>query len=140
MSTEKPTESAGTTATAVSRYLRFWNCDPGPDQTALAATVFHDDVHYLAPLGEWRGVPHLLELSARFAEHLGDVAFIARREPEVLRDRARLRWEIVRGDDSFAEGTDLITVDQDGRIAEVITFLDRAPVGAEAHPQAGGRA
>lgn len=121
------------TSIAIARYLRFWNSDPGPEQQALAEQTFRSDVRYHAPLGERAGVEQLLELSREFTEHLGDVAFRARSEPEVVRGRARLRWEILRGDDSFAEGTDVLVVDAQGRVASVTTFLDRAPAGFDPH-------
>jgi len=47
-----------------------------------------------------------------------------------------VRWELLRGDDSFAEGTDILVVDDNGRISSVTTFLDRAPTGFDPHAHA----
>ncbi|WP_210943669.1 hypothetical protein [Streptomyces sp. MK37H] len=52
------------------------------------------------------------------------------RRPQVHHHRARLQWEILTGDcdgTSFATGTDVIQLDEDGRISSVIAFPDRAP-------------
>lgn len=133
--TASETVAAGTTD-AVQRYLRFWNADPGEEQRQLATGVFRDDVEYHAPIGVRTGVDELVELSGQFAEHFGDIALRARTEPEVVRDRARLRWELLRGDESFAEGTDVLVVDDRGRIASVTTFLDRVPEGFDPHGHA----
>lgn len=121
------------TASAIDGYLRFWNLDPGEEQLRLATDLFALEVTYHAPIGVREGAASLVELSAQFAEHLGDVAFRARTEPDIVGDRARLQWEIIRGDESFAEGTDVIVLDDEGRIETVTTFLDRAPEGFDPH-------
>lgn len=51
----------------------------------------------------------------------------------MVRDRARLRWEILRVGQSLAEGTDVIVVDDQGRVESVTAFLDRAPEGFDPH-------
>ncbi|MEU5538783.1 hypothetical protein [Streptomyces sp. NPDC020362] len=61
--------------------------------------------------------------------------------PQVHHRRAGIRSEILAGDGeetSFATGTDVIVLDEDGRISSVTVFLDRAPEGfdAVAHDQA----
>lgn len=127
------TTTATTAPGAVDRYLRFWNADPGTEQSRLATEVFADDVRYRAPIGAYDGRAALIEVSRQFAEHLGDVAFRARTEPEFHHDRARLLWEVLRGDESFATGTDVLTFADDGRIAEITAFLDRAPEGFNPH-------
>ena len=127
------TAPTSTTADAVERYLRFWNADPGDEQQRLATSVFREDVGYHAPIGVRVGVDELVQLGREFAEHLGDVAFRARTAPDVHHDRARLRWEILRGDDVFAEGTDVLLLDERGLVEPVTTFLDKAPEGFDPH-------
>jgi len=127
------TTTATDPMTAIEDYLRFWNLDPGEEQTRLAERLFAPDVGYHAVIGTYTGVTALVELSASFVEHLGDIAFIARAEPDVLHRRARLRWEILRQDATFARGTDVIVLDEEGRIASVTVFLDRAPEGFDPH-------
>ncbi|MFD8706791.1 hypothetical protein ACFV1W_30020 [Kitasatospora sp. NPDC059648] len=58
-----------------------------------------------------------------------------RRAPEVHHQRARVEWELLTGeagDTSFATGTDIVQLDEDGRISAVTVFLDRAPEGFDA--------
>ncbi|MEU6592116.1 hypothetical protein ABZ923_23300 [Streptomyces sp. NPDC046881] len=50
--------------------------------------------------------------------------------------RARLAWEIRTGDDpSFATGTDILHLDEGGRISSVAVSLDRATEGFTAPGQ-----
>src|SRR4051794_14590679 len=91
------TETAtATVSTAVDNYLRFWNAGPGEEQRQLATTVFNPEVDHHGPLGVRVGPDALVELSKQFTENLGHLGFQARIDPEVMGDRARLKWEILR--------------------------------------------
>lgn len=116
-------------APTLDRYLEFWNADPGPALAELAREVFTDDIRYVAPIGEYAGIAALVGLRRQFQEHLGTVVFQAGAAPEFHHDRARLRWEVVRGEEPFATGTEVLRIREDGRISEVTAFLDRAPEG-----------
>jgi hypothetical protein len=115
------------TETTVDRYLSFWNIGPGAEQQQLAATVFSKDVDHRGPLGARVGVAGMLELSLGFAEQLGGLRFRARTEPAAHHDRVRVQWEALRDEKPFAEGTDVLVLDDSGLVDSVITFLDRAP-------------
>ncbi|MDT0377441.1 isomerase [Streptomyces sp. DSM 42041] len=120
---------------AVARYLRFWNAPPG-QQEQLGADVFADDVTSVTPVGIRTGVGELAAFARHFREEAGAYELRARTEPDTHHDRARLRWELVVGGASFAEGTDVLVVDASGRIASVTAFLDRAPEGFDARAHA----
>src|SRR5690606_33946403 len=96
--------------------------------------VFSPSVRYRAPLGERVGVASLLALAAELDEQFGALTMTARREPELHHDHARLQWELLRAGEPFAAGTDVLTFDANGRVAAVVTFVDRAPEGAGHHP------
>lgn len=120
----------------IQSYVRFWNADLAGDQRRLASASFADDVEYHAPIGALHAAESLIEFRNEFAGQMGPVEYRLREEPDVLDDRARLRWEILVGTGlatSFAEGTDVLVFDEHGRIASVTTFLDRAPVGFDPH-------
>jgi hypothetical protein len=145
--TAVPTESASGHASTIERYVRFWNAEFAGDQRRLAAMTFTDDVEYHAPIGDLRAAESLIDFRNEFAGQMGAVAYRLREEPDVVGDRARVRWEIRVGDDlgtSFAEGTDVLVFGDDGRIISATTFLDRAPEGFDPHggpaiPGATGR-
>ena len=119
----------------VDAYLLFWNADTAEERDRAAATAFADGVAYRAPIGLLDGTEALTDFRERFLGHMGRVAFRLRGRPETHHARARLAWEIVTGDGgSFAEGTDVLDLAEDGRIRSVTVFLDRAPEGFD--PQA----
>jgi hypothetical protein len=152
------TTTAGTTTTASSPaprvdatsegaarlqpYLRFWNAGSRDDADRLAQRVFTDGVEYRAHIGVLQGARALLDFREQFVSHVGGVALRMREQPQLHHDRARLEWELVTGaegeaDTLFATGTDVIHLEEDGRISAVTVFLDRAPegFGAAAHDQ-----
>lgn len=117
---------------SVARYVEFWNTGPDAQRRAGAET-FVADVVYVAPAGVLTGVDSLADFTEQFTSNVGAYTFRTRSEPDMHHDRARVRWELLVGGEPFAEGTDVLTVDRDGRIASVTTFVDRAPGQAPAH-------
>jgi SnoaL-like protein len=117
-------------AAAVERYVRFWNTTEPAEQQRLATDTFTDDIAYHAPVGVLSGAAALIEFREQLTGHVGPVEFAPRAEPDGHHDRARLRWELrLANGDSFAEGTDVLVLGEDGRVTSVSTFLDRAPEG-----------
>jgi hypothetical protein len=129
------TDTAVETSTTIERYLQFWNTESVADQEAVATVVFTDDVVYLAPLGVLHGASEMMAFRNEFARNMGAVELRLRAEPEVLPDRARLRWELMVRDAPFAEGSDVIVFDETGRISSISAFVDRAPDGFDPHAQ-----
>ncbi|MFE2062444.1 nuclear transport factor 2 family protein [Streptomyces sp. NPDC059467] len=122
----------------LAQYVRFWNTGTEQEQRACAEAAFTDGVEYRAQIGILTGAQALIDFRDQFAAHMGTVTFRLREQPQVHHGRARLRWEILTGDGagtSFATGTDVLHLDEDGRISSVSVFLDRAPEGfdPEAH-------
>jgi hypothetical protein len=120
------------TIETIERYVQFWNTDAS-SQRDVARHVFNPLVRYRAPIGERHGIDELVSLAADFNEHLGALTLTARHEPEIRDDAARLRWQLLRDGDVFAEGTDILTFDRNGNVAAVDTYLDRAPDGFDPH-------
>ncbi|MFE4373825.1 isomerase [Streptomyces sp. NPDC056835] len=126
------TESGTGTGTALERYLRFWNATTEPEQRRLAESTFTDGVEYRAEIGILSGAQALMDFRNQFVAHVGTASLRHRERPQTHHDRARLKWEILTGDGegtSFAMGTDVIVLDEDGRISSITAFLDRAPEG-----------
>jgi hypothetical protein len=110
---------------AVEQYVAFWN--------ATADGHFAEQVAYRAPIGVLRGVHELAGFRDQFAEHQPGYVFRPRTDPQTHHGRARLQWELTVDGTSFATGTDFLEIDEQGRIAAVAGFLDRAPEGFEHH-------
>jgi hypothetical protein len=126
-------------ARLVEAYVRFWNAGTEEQRHRSAAAAFAGDVEYRAPIGILGGTQALTAFRDRFVGHMGTVEFRLRGRPQTHHDRARLAWEILTEDgSSFATGTDVLHLDEDGRISSVTVFLDRAPegFGTDAHHEA----
>lgn len=124
---EAPEPSRG--PDAVEQYVAFWNATNADEQQRPAATPFSDQLSYYAPVGVLRGIDELIGFRNQFAQHSPDYVFRPRTQPQAHHGRARLQWELVVAGESFATGTDVLELDDDGRIVAITTFLDRAPEG-----------
>jgi hypothetical protein len=116
----------------LGQYVRFWNAGTEQEQHELAAATFADGVEYRAEIGILSGAQALMDFRNRFIAHMGGAALRLRERPRVHHHRARLRWQILTQDGDgapFATGTDVIHLDEDGRITAVTAFLDQAPAG-----------
>ena len=113
----------------VERYIEFWNAATPETQQELAAATFAENVTYYAPVGVMRGVGELIGFRNQFAEHSPGYVFRTRSKPQEHHDRARLQWELLVSGTSFATGTDVLELGEDGRVVAVSGFLDRAPEG-----------
>ncbi|MUL41406.1 isomerase [Streptomonospora sp. PA3] len=130
------TDTGAATASATERYLEFWNAEPSKARR-LAPEVFTDGVEYRSPAALMQGAEALIDFRTQFVSHVGEASFVARREPEGHNSRVRLLWEIRLADGtSFATGTDVLSLTEDGRIGSVSAFLDRAPEGFGDHEHA----
>lgn len=116
----------------VEQYVAFWNARKADEQRRLAAATFSDHVGYHAPVAVMRGVDELIGFRNQFAEHMPGYVFQPRTEPQTHHDRARLQWELIVDGASFATGTDVLELDDHGRVTTVTSFLDRAPEGFDA--------
>lgn len=128
------TETTPRTATAVERYLEFWNTADAAERDRLACDTFSRDVEYVAPVTRVVGCDAVLAFATELLTHVARHRFEARATPDLHDDRLRLRWRALAPDGSeFATGTDVLHVRPDGLVSSVTTFLDRAPDGFDAH-------
>jgi len=125
------TPSRHSAPNAVEQYIAFWNTAAPDEQKRLAAIAFAQDVSYHAPVGIMRGADELIGFRNQFAQHSPGYVFQSRSEPQAHHGRVRLEWELIVADASFAAGTDMLELDEHGRIAAITGFLDRAPEGFE---------
>lgn len=120
-------------AHTVERYVRFWNSTP-EQQRRRGHETFAEDVTYAAPAGLLTGVGALADFTEQFLGEAGaGYEYRARTAPDLHHGHARLQWELLVGDQSFAEGTDVLVLGSDGRVTSVATFIDRAPARQPHH-------
>ena len=124
------TTTIPTSLTTTERYLAFWNTTDAAGKQRLAAQTFTPDVGYHAPIGVLTGPAALIEFHREFVGRVPGAVLVSRQVPDRHHDRVRVKWEIVLpGEESFATGTDVLVLDEDGRIASITSFLDRPPAG-----------
>ncbi|WP_318205163.1 nuclear transport factor 2 family protein [Streptomyces sp. SCL15-4] len=123
---------------AVSRYFDAWNAT-GPERRAEAvAAAWTEDGRYTDPLADVGGHDGITAVIAAAHEQFPGHVFRPLGPVDGHHDTARFSWELVNeaGDTSSGEesapvaGSDVITLDADGRIRSVLGFLDRVPAGA----------
>lgn len=111
---------------AVARdYLAVWNDDDPATRLNRLETSWAADVRYVDPLmsGETpAGIFAMIEAArGQFPGH----SFVLRGTPDGHGNTVRFSWDLVATSGSkIAAGTDVVKLDPDGKLAEIIGFLD----------------
>lgn len=111
--------------TIADRYLAVWNEADDARRVALLAEDWAADARYVDPMmqGEGRnGIAAMIQgARAQFPGH----GFTLRGIPDGHGNYVRFSWDLApEGAPAFARGTDIVRLDGDGRIADVVGFLD----------------
>ncbi|QOV33623.1 nuclear transport factor 2 family protein [Streptomyces ferrugineus] len=117
---------------AVARYFEAWNTREPEALARAVATAWSPQGGYTDPLADVRGHEGIVAVvSAAHARFPGFV-FRLTGSVEGHHDTARFSWELVSEADGSAPvaGSDVITLDPEGRITSVLGFLDRVPAEA----------
>ncbi len=113
----------------VRRYLEAWN-ESDPDiRRAELETVWADDGSYVDPLAAVTGHDEISALIGMVHQQAPAHVFRLLDGVDAHHNVARFGWELVpaAGGESIAEGFDVAVTNDDGRIASVLGFLDKAP-------------
>ncbi|NUS44498.1 MAG: nuclear transport factor 2 family protein [Mycobacteriaceae bacterium] len=112
---------------AVQRYFTAWNAT-GTELAVAVAAAWTEDGSYTDPLTDVRGHGELAAAISGVHEQFPGFVFRVSGEVDGHHETARFSWELVAPDGSApVAGSDVITVDGDGRIRTVLGFLDRVP-------------
>ncbi|WP_330341728.1 nuclear transport factor 2 family protein [Streptomyces sp. NBC_00557] len=114
---------------AAARYFEAWNAtDPEALKKAVAA-AWTADGGYTDPLADVRGHDAIAAVIATAHEQFPGFVFRPLGAVDGHHDTARFGWELVSGADGSAPvaGFDVVTLDDEGRIRQVLGFLDRVP-------------
>ncbi|MEV4348162.1 nuclear transport factor 2 family protein [Actinoplanes sp. NPDC049596] len=107
--------------TVVDRYLAAWNeTDAGARRTAID-DLFAEDVRYVDPLAAVEGRAALAELIGGVQQHFPGQKFAPGGLIDGHHDQVRFTWTL-----GAAAGFDVAELDADGRITNVLGFLDRS--------------
>jgi hypothetical protein len=117
---------------AVARYLEAWNATGADALEKAVAAAWTADGSYTDPLADVRGHEQIAALISAVQEQFPGFAFRLLGAVDGHHETARFSWELVSEKDGSAPvaGSDVITLDPEGRIKTVHGFLDRVPAGA----------
>ena len=116
---------------AVARYFEAWNADDQETLTKAVAAAWAADGGYTDPLADVSGHEAIAGLIAAVHEQFPGFVFRPTGAVDGHHDTARFSWELVYESDGSAPvaGSDVIALDDEGRIRQVYGFLDRVPDG-----------
>ncbi|MEU1003438.1 nuclear transport factor 2 family protein [Streptomyces tibetensis] len=117
---------------AVARYFEAWNADNASARAKAVAAAWTEDGRYTDPLADVSGHEGIAAVIAAAREQFPGFEFRLTGGVDGHHDIARFSWELVSTADGSAPvaGSDVITLDGQGRIRAVFGFLDRLPAGA----------
>ncbi|MFF7749343.1 nuclear transport factor 2 family protein [Streptomyces sp. NPDC007971] len=114
---------------SVARYFEAWNATEPEALAKAVAAAWTADGSYTDPLADVRGHEQIAAVIAAAHEQFPGFAFRLSGAVDGHHDIARFSWELVNEADHSAPvaGSDVITLDGEGRIRQVLGFLDRLP-------------
>ncbi|MEV7499451.1 nuclear transport factor 2 family protein [Streptomyces sp. NPDC093018] len=118
--------------TAAARYFEAWNATEPEALRKAVAAAWAADGSYTDPLADVRGHEGVAAVIAAAHEQFPGFAFRPLGAVDGHHDVVRFGWELVNEADGSAPvaGFDVVTLDGEGRIRQVMGFLDRVPEGA----------
>ncbi|MEU0855320.1 nuclear transport factor 2 family protein [Streptomyces griseofuscus] len=118
--------------TAAARYFEAWNATEPEALRKAVAAAWAADGSYTDPLADVRGHEGVAAVIAAAHEQFPGLVFRPLGTVDGHHDTARFGWELVNEADGSAPvaGFDVVTLDGEGRIRQVLGFLDRVPAGA----------
>ena len=117
--------------TLADRYLATWNEPDAARRSQLLAALWTPDGRYADPMMSGTGPAHIGTLIEAARAQFAGLAFSLRGAPDGHGDFARFSWSLgPAGGEPIAGGTDIARLDAQGRLAEVVGFIDFAPAAA----------
>ncbi|MFF6880584.1 MULTISPECIES: nuclear transport factor 2 family protein [unclassified Streptomyces] len=116
---------------AVARYFEAWNAEDPAARAKAVAAAWTEEGGYTDPLADVSGHEGIAAVIAAAREQFPGFEFRLAGGVDGHHDTARFSWELVSAADGSAPvaGSDVITLDGQGRIRAVLGFLDRVPAG-----------
>jgi len=112
----------------VERYLAAWNETDPAARAALVAEVFTSDAAYTDPLVAVRGHAGLEATIAAVQGQFAGLVFTSGGAVDAHHDIARFTWHLgPQGGEPLVIGFDVAVLGEDGRITQVLGFLDKVP-------------
>jgi hypothetical protein len=114
--------------TVVDRYLAVWNETDAEARRAAIEEVFAADVRYVDPLAAVDGRDALSTLIGAVHQQFPGFVFTPGGPVDAHHEQARFTWNLGQpGGEALVVGFDVAELDADGRIRQVLGFVDKAP-------------
>jgi hypothetical protein len=112
----------------VDAYIAAWNEGVPERRRALVAQAFADDATYIDPMMSGAGPDEITTMIGAAQEQFPGHRFVLASGPDQVADRVRFVWHLepAAGGDAVAIGHDFASVEADGRLREVVGFLETA--------------
>jgi hypothetical protein len=112
----------------ITHYLQCWNETDDRARRALVEELFAANASYVDPLVELEGRAAIDAAIAAVQAQFPGMVFSQRDEVDAHHSQARFGWGLGPvGSAPLVEGFDVVVLDQHGRIATVLGFLDKVP-------------
>lgn len=112
----------------IDRYLACWNETDADARRALIAEHWSPDLTYADPMVEVTGRDQLDATIAAVQAQFAGFVFTPVDGGDAHHDVARFTWGLgPAGAEPVVVGFDVVVLDADGRIENVVGFLDRVP-------------
>ncbi|MBM9466970.1 nuclear transport factor 2 family protein [Nakamurella sp. YIM 132084] len=112
---------------AADAYLATFNA-AGPQRTELLTRHWSPSATYTDPLAEVAGHDGIAALIDGVQAQFPGAVFSRLGEPDAHHRQLRFRWGLgPDGAEPVVVGFDVLVLDEDGRIRDVLGFLDRVP-------------
>jgi SnoaL-like protein len=117
-------------STLASQYFAMWNEADADARAAIIEQTWAPDGAFTDPSFEVTGHEGLTKMVETAHQMFPGHAFSLTGQVEEHHNRLRWSWHLAApGRQPVAGGTDVVTLAEDGRIGEVVGFLDFAPAG-----------
>jgi hypothetical protein len=128
----RQTTTEGTTMSdfdsVVDRYLAVWNETDAATRRKRIDDLFAEDVRYVDPLAAVTGRDALDGLIGAVQQQFPGLTFSPGGAVDAHHDQARFTWNLgAAPGEPLVIGFDVAELDADGRIQQVLGFLDKVP-------------
>ena len=114
--------------TIADAYIRVWNEADPAERRAQLARYWSAKARYADPLMRAEGREAIAVMIEDARAQFPGYGFTLGSTPDGHDAYVRFSWGLApAGEATLIEGTDMVRLDGDGRIAEVIGFLDKVP-------------
>jgi len=112
----------------LERYLACWNETNSETRQSLLAETWAVDATYVDPLADVTGLEEIDATIAAVQGQFPGFVFTPVGTVDSHHNQARFGWGLgPAGEEPLVIGFDVATTDDDGRITQVLGFLDRVP-------------